>query len=1711
VSLLALAAAAPAGANDDCSTSGTEQTCSGDQSGGITVVEPVTKLIVDNITGDITGAGISFQSIGQVSIDSDTGAFKIDSTGDGISAVATGDTPDAWVAVVQNGDIQADDDGIYAQSSNHTVTVNNTGDITAAGDGIFANSIGLNEAAYTAVTNAGDITAGGYGIYANSANQTVTVDSSGDIAAGSDGIYANSVGLSEAAYTTVTNVGDITSTAGRGIYAQSSNQTVTVDNDGDITASGDGIFANSIGSSEAAYTTVTNVGDITSTAGRGIYAQSSNQTVTVDNNGDITANGDGLYANSIGESAAAYTTVTNVGDISSTVGLGIYAQSSNQTVTVDNDGDITAKGDGIFANSIGVSDAAYTTVTNVGDINSTTGRGIYAKSANQTATVDNAGDITASGDGIFAQSTGVSDASHASVTNVGDVNSSGGRGIFADSSSQTVTVDNDGDITAAGDGIYAKTTGVSDAAYATVTQNGDITAGGYGIYANSATQTVTVDNIGDIIAVDDGIFAQSTGVSAASYASVTNVGDINSSAGRGIYAQSSSQTVTVDNDGDITAAGDGIYANTAGISEAAYASVTQDGDITAGGYGIYASSATRTVTVDNIGDIIAVDDGIFAQSTGNAVSSYVSVTNVGDINSSGGRGIYAQSSNYTVTVDNDGDITSAGDGIYANATGSAEAAYASVTQVGDITAGGYGIYASSANQTVTVDNIGDITAVDDGIFAQSTGSSTASYASVTNVGDINSSAGRGIYAQSSNQTVTVDNDGDITAAGDGIYANTTGSSSASYASVTQDGDITAGGYGIYASSATQTAIVDNTGDITAVDDGIFAQTTGNSSASHASVTNVGDINSSAGRGIYAQSSNQTAIVDNDGDITAAGDGIYANTTGVSEAAYASVTQQGDITAGGFGIYASSATQTAIVNNIGDIIAVNDGIFAQSTGVSAASHASVLNVGDITSSAGRGIYAQSSNQTVIVDNDGDITSLGDGIFAQSTGDSVASHASVTNEGDINSSTGRGIYAYSARQTVNVTNSGDISSAGEGIFAQSHGDAEGATVTVNQTGDIDSGITGIYAASPRQAVNVTSTGDIDARDFGVFAQTTGDAIAATARISHTGDVTMQANGIGLYAEASVRAASVTASGDITGGRYGIKTASLSTSSSVTLNGGSVSGASIAAVSAASITGATVTNYGTIDGGNVTAIEVSGASSKIENHGTLIGNVISVRGIADVDNETDGLFRTGALVDLNGGTLTNDGTLEIGKATNTIATTALDGKFVQSSLGLMKVDVDLSTDTSDLLDVSGSADLNGDLFVNVTDFGGQSQTVTIIKSDRLISENLNVTNVVLNDVVQYIGDDVVLTLDDADFGAGALSGNDRNVGDGLKSAFMAGSSDMSGLLGALVNFTDADAYAEALAQLSPEMAATSTMTVVNTNMQFTNKLMSCKTYTSGDRVNREGECSWVAAEGFTVDYSPSDSNAAYDTSGYMLGTGFQAALSDVWRAGLGFSYAHTTTNGDLDSDVDSNQLAVGAVVKYDAGPLLLAADVTAGYIWSEASRRVDIEGFSDSLSSDTDGKFLGGRLRAAYTSEIGHAYVQPLVDLDVTYYAYDGFTESGGEAALEVEGHNELVTTLSPALEIGGDFVGKNGLNYRPYMRAGAILNPNPETSLAASFVGAEAGSGAFEITSETDGLLGTFAFGMDVITPGNGFGRLVYEGQLGENTESHSLAFKLGAPF
>jgi len=174
---------------------------------------------------------------------SSAGAITIDSTGDITSTNGRGfyarSSGAGAVSVTNAGGvngIQANFEGIYARSSTGAVTVDSAGDVTSDNArGILAFNYGVG-AGTVSVASAGDIQANADGILAQSSTGAVTVDSTGDITSTSgSGIFTRNFG---AGAISVTNVGGVNGiqAGSDGIYARSSTGAITVDSTGDITS-----------------------------------------------------------------------------------------------------------------------------------------------------------------------------------------------------------------------------------------------------------------------------------------------------------------------------------------------------------------------------------------------------------------------------------------------------------------------------------------------------------------------------------------------------------------------------------------------------------------------------------------------------------------------------------------------------------------------------------------------------------------------------------------------------------------------------------------------------------------------------------------------------------------------------------------------------------------------------------------------------------------------------------------------------------------------------------------------------------------------------------------------------------------------------------------------------------------------------------------------------------------------------------------------------------------------------------------------------------------------------------------------------------------------------------------------------------------------------------------------------------------------------------
>jgi hypothetical protein len=785
---LMLGWASSARADDICTINGTVVTCAGDQSKGISITGgPLSTLIVENIVGDIEPwpgvSGIRFDAEGSVTLTGETGDWQIETEGafgHGIHLSSFGSTT-YDVSLNHVGDIFAEGaKGILATGWGDVSSVI-AGDIDALDNAIELQS--LQEGTVT-VDHTGKLTSRqGVGVYA-SAYGAVDITTNGFITSTSDGIFGNSTGDSVGSMVTIDHTGGIVSAEGKGIYAYSAYQGVSVTNDGSINSLEDGIFAGGTSNDVNSEVVVDNTGNITSYEGKGIYAFSANSKAQVLNKGDVDALYDGIFAKSTGNTAASTASVEHEGSITSYEGMGIFAESIERGASIDSKGAVIAKLDAVIASSTGTDASSTSTVLHVGSVTSYNARGVVATSSWQGVDIATEGTIVVKEEAIYARSFGSTAGATVEVDHTGSITSYIDRGVHAESSGAAVVVTvAGGDISSKLDGVYARSAGDEANATVTVDVTGNITASGdgttgRGVFAQSPGGAVSVTVVGNVTGKQDGVYARTFGDAESATATIDVNGNIvaygnSNNEGIGAYAEASWGAASVTVDGDITAKREGVYVRSTGSFGTSTATADVEGNIISyDRYGIFAEAVKEGVKIDMVGNITSKLDGLYANATGDRVTSTIEIDNAGNITSYSGSGIYATADNATVDIYNRGAILANTYGIYANTPGNPSGALAKVDHVGNITAyDEIAISAQSSTGGVNILSVGDFWGNMGGINAVSTGNTTTSTVTVNHDGNIVAPNGSGIYAMATSKAVGVTMDGDINGGGDyGIFA-----------------------------------------------------------------------------------------------------------------------------------------------------------------------------------------------------------------------------------------------------------------------------------------------------------------------------------------------------------------------------------------------------------------------------------------------------------------------------------------------------------------------------------------------------------------------------------------------------------------------------------------------------------------------------------------------------------------------------------------------------------------------------------------------------------------------------------------------------------------------------------------------------------------------------------------------------------------------------
>lgn len=661
---------------------------------------------------------------------------------------------------------------------------------------------------------------------------------------------------------------------------------------------------------------------------------------------------------------------------------------------------------------------------------------------------------------------------------------------------------------------------------------------------------------------------------------------------------------------------------------------------------------------------------------------------------------------------------------------------------------------------------------------------------------------------------------------------------------------------------------------------------------------------------------------------------------------------------------------------------------------------------------------------------------------------------------------------------------------GIFAQSVGGGGGI---VSNTQRIDEGDLGIDLNGDGDVTDV-----VDVADGTAFAGSIGGAgKGGEISVHHSGSIYAPAwNGYGIFAQSV--------------GGFGGSNITIGVDGGV-IQGGENLGAAIHLDGGADNT-ITIADDSFIHAVSERAISATDGNDTVDSSGYVLGNINLGLGANRYWNKAGGVLETRDTIDLNGGTLSNDGDLVLAGA-GFAGRTELTGSFVQSAQANYYVDLSFGAGpgASDVLLASGTAEVAGTIVPTLHSFAAVRPAETVISAAGGVTDHgVSVVDTAAVDYEAFVeGNDLKIGIRGVDFTFNGLTPNQASTGAYIERILMGdGSTELSGLFAFLANQTDPAIITSVMERMHHEAYTATGAPTVNAALNFTNQLMSCPVNAAGVQATiREGQCFWAKASAGYTSIDGSGGTSGVNETAYTFTSGLQVALDPNWRAGIAVGYEKSRINVGSLAQTEGDSGSIGGVLKFQTGSWILAGGVTAGHGWYDTDRHLNLGAIlpgADQAHANHELSFANLRLRAANVVDLGaRFYLKPMVDLNATYLYQHGFHETGaGALNLAVEGDGNWLFSATPAIEIGAQLDGVDGHQIRPFVRAGVTLFSNDLFATSASLDGAPASAGAFSALTPADQIVGEFSVGVDFLSKDDTFDlRLGYDGRFGENLETH----------
>ncbi|WP_246591574.1 autotransporter outer membrane beta-barrel domain-containing protein [Aminobacter anthyllidis] len=556
-----------------------------------------------------------------------------------------------------------------------------------------------------------------------------------------------------------------------------------------------------------------------------------------------------------------------------------------------------------------------------------------------------------------------------------------------------------------------------------------------------------------------------------------------------------------------------------------------------------------------------------------------------------------------------------------------------------------------------------------------------------------------------------------------------------------------------------------------------------------------------------------------------------------------------------------------------------------------------------------------------------------------------------------------------------------------------------------------------------------------------------------------------------------------------------------------------------------GSTLVNSGALYVGRLGAGKLAGqldvdTGGRLGGSGTIIGNVTvkagsthAVGDIYEASRPSNVLVHTQTI----NGNYVNNGILEI-----EASPTSADRLTVNGTVNIANATLNLSLTPNDPSPAGGWDPLNGPFTIIAND-GNDAVTGTFASVGNL--NNL----LFLNHLISYTGgdgNDVTL----------ALSRNDLSVEEVAQSpnqSAVAGAVDNlpSGnpVRSALLMSTDEDEARDALNQLAGDVHASVSGGTTQTS-QFLGEFANDRVRSAFGDVAApdlpvmgygEGGLELVAADtdrfvvwgqalGNWGSFDGDGNSGGFEHSSGGLVAGGDTVVGDGWRLGLLGGYSRTsfdTDDGAASGDSDNFHVGVYGGRHFGAVALRAGASYTRHSI--DTSRTVSFPGLTETLKASYDAGTAQAFIETGYKLEMGRVAFEPFAGLAYVSTSTDGFTETGGAAALTSTDKSFDSTTTTLGLRAATDFnVGdakatvRGGLGWRH-----AFGDVTPASTVA--FAG---GGDSFTVHGAPiarDALL--VEAGLDFAIAPKANLALSYNGQIANGARDHGVKASLGVKF